>query len=236
MGKKYEEALKKVDPHREYHLREALEILKDIHPANFDETVELHLQLGIDPRRSDQIVRGKIVFPHPGVRPKKVLVVATGEDAEKAREAGADEVYGEEFVEKVQKGWKGWKKFDVILATPQVMRFLAKVARVIGPSGMMPDTKSGRVTQKIAEVVKEYKQGRIDFRNDKTGNLHIPVGKVSMGVDEIIDNIFTAMDVVTKAKPANMKGRYIRAAYVCTTMSPALKVSLDTLTKLKKAS
>ncbi len=231
MGKKYTAALARV-AQRPYILEDALALLKEIAYANFDETVELAMRLGVDPRRADQIVRGAVTLPHGTGKTKRVLAVVSGEKATEAREAGADSVLSpEEAVERIQQGWL---EFDAVVATPDAMRMLGRVGRILGPRGLMPSPKTGTVTNDPAAAIREIKAGRVEFRVDKTGNVHIPVGKKSFPIDHLRDNILTAIDAVLRAKPPAARGKYIRRAYVSTTMSPSVEIDInEILTRIR---
>ena len=230
MGKKYAEALAKVEP-RVYRLDEALALVKELAFANFDETVELHVRLGVDPRKADQMVRGAVALPKGTGKTVRVLVVATGEKAIEAQEAGADYVEGPEVVEKIQNGWLD---FDVVVATPDMMRHLGRVGKILGPRGLMPSPKTGTVTMDVTRTLKEIKAGRVEFRVDKTANLHVPIGKKSFPVEDLVENALAVFDAVWRAKPASARGRYFRRAYVCTTMSPSVELDLNDIAERLK--
>ena len=230
MGKKYAEALAKVES-RTYRLDEALALVKELAYANFDETVELHMRLGVDPRKADQMVRGAVGLPKGTGKTVRVLVVATGEKAIEAQEAGADYVEGPEVVEKIQNGWLD---FDVVVATPDMMRHLGRVGKILGPRGLMPSPKTGTVTMDVARTLKEIKAGRVEFRVDKTANLHVPIGKKSFPVEDLVENALAVFDAVWRAKPASARGRYFRRAYVCTTMSPSVELDLNDIAERLK--
>ncbi len=226
-GKKYREAAAKVEQ-RPYALEEALDLVKQTAWADFDETVEIAMRLGVNPRHADQMVRGTVVLPHGTGKTRRVLVVTEGPKQKEAEEAGADFVMAaEEAVEKIQGGWLD---FDAVVATPDMMRHLSKVGRVLGPRGLMPNPKSGTVTQDVAEAVRQIKAGRVEFRVDKTAIIHAPVGKVSFPQDKLVENARTIVDAVMKARPAAAKGRYVHSVHVCSTMGPGVQVdpvSLD---------
>lgn len=226
-GKKYLEARLKVDREKRYPLREAVELLKELSYAKFDETVELAVRLGVDPRKPEEMVRGSVVLPHGTGKEVRVLVFAKGEKEKEAREAGADHVGGEELAEKIEK--EGWLEFDKVVATPDMMKVVSRLGRILGPRGLMPSSKTGTVTFDVAKVVKELKSGRIEYKVDKYGNVHVPVGKVSFGSEKIYENIVTVLDSIMRAKPATSKGTYIRSITVSTTMSPGVKVSPESL-------
>lgn len=220
--KKYAAAAAQVQP-RDYTLEEAIPLVQKVKFAKFDETVELHMRLGVDPKHADQMVRGTIVLPNGLGKSKKVLVLAVGEKQREAQEAGADYVGGEELVTKIQT--ENWIDYDAVIATPDMMRSVGKLGKVLGPRGLMPNPKTGTVTTDVAQAVKEVKAGKVEFRVDKTGVIHCPVGKVSFGSDKLVENASTLIQAVIKAKPAAAKGKYVKSATVCSTMGPG--VSLD---------
>jgi large subunit ribosomal protein L1 len=222
-GKKYQSALKQVEA-REYSLEEAVPLLKKIKYAKFDETVEVHMRLGVDPKHADQMVRGTVVMPNGLGKSKKVLVVASGDKLREAEEAGADFVGGEDMVNKIQS--EGWTDFDAMIATPDMMRSVGKLGKILGPRGLMPNPKTGTVTVDVAKAVKEVKAGKVEFRVDKTGIIHAPVGKVSFETDKLVENAASLISAVIKAKPAVAKGKYVKHATICSTMGPG--VSVDT--------
>ena len=220
-GKKYQSAQKQVEA-REYQLEEAVPLLKKIKFAKFDETVEVHMRLGVDPKHADQMVRGTIVMPHGLGKSKKVLVVASGDKQKEAMDAGADFVGGEDMVNKIQS--ESWTDFDAMIATPDMMRSVGKLGKILGPRGLMPNPKTGTVTQNVAQAVKEVKAGKVEFRVDKTGIIHAPVGKISFEAEKLIENAASLISAVIKAKPAVAKGKYVRSATLCSTMSPGLAI------------
>jgi large subunit ribosomal protein L1 len=224
-SKKYLQAKAKLQP-KKYQLREALELLKDMHFTKFDETVELAMRLGVDPRHADQMVRGTVLLPHGTGKTKRVLVVAAGDAAKEAEEAGADYVMGEEAVEKIQSGWLD---FDAVVATPDMMRHLSKLGKILGPRGLMPNPKTGTVTTEVGKAVKEIKAGKVEFRVDKTGIVHAPLGKLSFPVDHLEENAQTLISAVLKAKPAAAKGKYVHSAVLSSTMSPGVPLDLAQL-------
>src|SRR5438034_1583729 len=220
-GKKYTAAAEKIE-HRPYQLDEAMQLLKEVSYAKFNETVELSMLLGVDPKQADQMVRGTTVLPHGTGQTKRVLVIAQGDKQREAQEAGADMVGGDDMVEKIQGGWVD---FDAVIATPDMMRSVGKLGKVLGPRGLMPNPKTGTVTTDVAKAIKEIKAGKVEFRVDKTGIIHSPVGKLSFSKDKLIENASTLIQAVLKAKPAAAKGKYVKTATVCSTMSPG--VALD---------
>uniref|UniRef100_A0A7C4JRI0 Large ribosomal subunit protein uL1 n=2 Tax=Thermodesulfobacterium geofontis TaxID=1295609 RepID=A0A7C4JRI0_9BACT len=220
-GKKYREALAKVDRTKRYTFEEAVKLALDTSYANFDETVEVAVNLGVDPRHADQMVRGSVVLPHGTGKPVKVLVFAKGEKAKEAMEAGADYVGDEDLIQKIQEGWL---EFDKVVATPDMMPQLGKIGKILGPRGLMPSTKTGTVTFDIAKAVKEIKAGKVDFKVDRAGVVHAPVGKVSFGEKKILENLAAFFEALLKAKPSAAKGQYIRGVTISTTMGPGIKV------------
>lgn len=219
-GRKFQEAVATIDRARLYEAREAAEAVKAAAFAKFDESVDLAVNLGVDPRHADQIVRGTVVLPHGTGKSVRVLVIAQGDKAKEAEEASADFV-GPEFITKIKEGWLD---VDVIIATPDMMGQVGPLGRVLGPRGLMPNPKSGTVTMDVARAVRDVKAGKIEFRVDKTGNLHAPVGKVSFSVDQLQENITAFMEAVVRAKPAAAKGTYIRSVTVSSTMGPGVHV------------
>src|SRR5437899_6197172 len=210
--------------HRQYPLTEAVPLLQKVKFAKFDETVEVTLRLGVDPKHADQMVRGTVVLPHGLGKSKKVLVITSGEKVREAEGAGADFVGGEDMVEKIQK--QNWTDFDAVIATPDMMKSVGKLGKVLGPRGLMPNPKTGTVTFDVANAVKEIKAGKVEFRTDKTALIHVPVGKISFTSDKLVENATAVIASVIKAKPAAAKGKYIRGAYISSTMGPG--VSIDT--------
>ncbi len=221
-GKKYTAASEEVGS-KPYTLELAVPLVKKVKFAKFDETVELHMRLGVDPKHADQMVRGTVVLPNGLGKSKKVLVIASGDKLREATEAGADIVGGEEMVTKIQT--ENWTDFDAVIATPDMMRSVGKLGKVLGPRGLMPNPKTGTVTVDVATAVREVKAGKVEFRVDKTGVIHVPFGKVSFAADKLTENANTLLNAVVKAKPAAAKGKYVRSATICSTMGPG--VSLD---------
>jgi large subunit ribosomal protein L1 len=218
-GKKYRAAAEKVDHARKYNLDDAVKTLKEIAFAKFDETVELTIWLGVDPRKADQLVRGTIVLPHGLGKSKTVLVIAQGDKLREAEEAGADLVGGEDMVNKI-KG--GWLDFDAVIATPDMMRLVGGLGKVLGPRGLMPNPKTGTVTFDVKTAVKETKAGKVEYRVDKTGVIHTAVGKVSFEENKIADNARSLIEAVVKAKPSTAKGKYMKKVNLAATMSPGI--------------
>src|SRR5205809_7871919 len=218
-GKKYLAAAEKIEPGKRHTLDEAISKLKEIAFAKFDETVELTMWLGVDPRKADQLVRGTLVLPHGLGRSKTVLVIAQGEKIKEAEEAGADLVGGQDMVDKI-KG--GWLEFDAVIATPDMMRLVGGLGKVLGPRGLMPNPKTGTVTFDVKTAVKETKAGKVEYRVDKTGVIHVPVGKISFDADKIRDNAKSLLEAVVKAKPSTAKGKYMKKVNLAATMSPGV--------------
>ena len=218
-GKKYRAAFEKVEPEKRYALADAITLLKEIAFANFDETVELTMWLGVDPRKADQLVRGTLVLPNGLGKTQTVAVIAVGDKASEAEEAGADIVGGDELVDKI-KG--GWLEFDTLITTPNMMGKVGPLGRVLGPRGLMPNPKTGTVTMDVAKAVEEAKAGKVEYRVDKTGVIHTPVGKVSFDNDKIEENTRALINAVMRAKPATSKGRYVKKVNIAATMSPGI--------------
>jgi large subunit ribosomal protein L1 len=230
-GKKYTAASAQVES-RPYRLEDAIPLVQKIKYSKFDETVEVHMRLGVDPKHADQMVRGTVVLPNGLGKSKRVVVVASGDKIREAEAAGADFFGGEELVEKIQK--EGWLDFDAVVATPDMMRSMAKLGKILGPRGLMPNPKTGTVTQDVAKAVTEVKAGKVEFRVDKTGVIHAPLGRVSFDTAKLLENANTLIQAVLKAKPAAAKGKYVRSATVCSTMGPG--VALDvTVYNLRQA-
>jgi large subunit ribosomal protein L1 len=222
-GKRYREALKLVDAKKIYPLNEAVAILKKMPKAKFDETVTLAFKLGVDPKQSDQMVRGTCPLPHGSGKKVRVVVFAKGAQAQAAKDAGADEVGFEEMVKKVQGGWTD---FDVAIATPDAMQEVRKLGKVLGPKGLMPNPKTGTVTEDTGKAVKEFQAGRVEFKIDKAANVHVPFGKASFAEKALVDNAHSVISAVLHAKPATAKGHYVQSCTLAASMSPGLKVEI----------
>ncbi|CCZ55632.1 50S ribosomal protein L1 [Clostridium sp. CAG:1219] len=222
MSKRMNEAAKLVDKSKLYDISEALDLALKMPKAKFDETVEVHVKLGVDSKQADQQVRGVIVLPHGTGKSKKVLVLAKGEKAEAAKAAGADFVGDDDMIQKIQS--ENWLDFDTVVATPDMMASLGKVAKILGPKGLMPNPKSGTVTMDTAKAVSEIKAGKIEYRLDKTNIIHCSIGKVSFGVEKLKENYQTLLDAIVKAKPAAAKGTYLKSIAISTTMGAGIKV------------
>ncbi|WP_459130208.1 50S ribosomal protein L1 [Guggenheimella bovis] len=223
MGKRVADNMKLVDTHKTYEVKEAVAILKQMKPAKFDETVELHFRLGVDGRHADQQIRGAIVLPHGTGKTQKVLVIAKGDKATEAQEAGADFVGAEDMIEKIQK--ENWFEYDVIVATPDMMGLIGRLGRVLGPKGLMPNPKSGTVTFDIKRAVEEIKLGKVEYRLDKSNMVHVVVGKLSFEADKLAENIEAMLDAIVKAKPAAAKGQYMKNVSLTSTMGPGIKLN-----------
>jgi large subunit ribosomal protein L1 len=220
-SKQYRSVAEKIDRTKEYSMDAAIQILKDGAKSKFDQTLELHMRLGVDPKYSDQVVRGNVVLPHGTGKKVSILVFAKGELEKAATAAGADFVGAEELVTKIQGGWTD---FDAVIATPDMMPLVGKVARILGPRGLMPSPKAGTVTVNVAQVIKELKAGKIAYRVDKGGNVHAPFGKTSFTVAQLSENVHSVLESVVKAKPATAKGVYVRSITIASTMSPGVRI------------
>ncbi|MGX6978479.1 50S ribosomal protein L1 [Vagococcus elongatus] len=225
-GKKMQEALKKVDNTKNYELAEAIALVKEIDFAKFDATVEVAYRLSVDPKKADQQIRGAVVLPNGTGKTQSVLVFAKGDKAKEAEAAGADYVGEADLVEKIQGGWFD---FDVVVATPDMMAEVGKLGRVLGPKGLMPNPKTGTVTMDVAKAVEEVKAGKVTYRVDPQGNVHMPMGKVSFSDEKLLENFQTIHDVILKAKPASAKGNYIKNLVITTTLGPGVKVDAQSL-------
>lgn len=229
-GKKYAGAAEHVEAGKQYSPREAFDILPKLSFANFDETVEIAIRLGVNPRHADQMVRGAVVLPHGTGKEARVLVFARGDKANEAREAGADYVGAEELAEKIQEGWLD---FDRAVATPDMMSVVGRLGRILGPRGLMPNPKSGTVTNDVEPAVKEIKQGKVEFRTERGGIVHGVLGKVSFGAEKLLNNFYTFMDTIIRARPPGAKGRYVRNVTVSSTMGPGISIDVTQVTKVE---
>jgi large subunit ribosomal protein L1 len=224
-GKKYQASAKLVDKPK-YVLTEAMPVLKKTSFAKFDETVEIAIRLGVDPKHADQMVRGTVVLPHGLGKSKRVIVIGSGDKVREGREAGADESGGEDLVTRIQGGWMD---FDAVIATPDMMKSVGRLGKVLGPRGLMPNPKTGTVTVDVARAVKEVKAGKVEFRVDKTGIIHCPVGKVSFDAEKLAENAGALISSVVKAKPASAKGKYVKSIVVSSTMGPGVAIDLESV-------
>ena len=229
-GKKYEAARKQV-PDRAHTIEEAVPLLQKVKFSKFDETVEMAVRLGVDPKHSDQMVRGTVVLPHGLGRSKRVLVIAGGDKQREAREAGADEVGGEEIVDKIIGGWMD---FDAVVATPDMMRAVGKLGKVLGPRGLMPNPKTGTVTPDVTKAVNEIKAGKVEFRVDKAGIVHAPIGKISFDTGNLVANAIALMESIVKAKPSAAKGKYLKSVTLTSTMGPGVLIDTAHLDQVVK--
>jgi large subunit ribosomal protein L1 len=220
-GKKFSAARAQVNRERNYSIEDAVPLVQKVKFAKFDETVEISLRLGVDPKHADQMVRGTVVLPHGLGKTKRVLAIASGEKQQEAQEAGADVVGGEEMVEKIQGGFMD---FDAVVATPDMMRAVGKLGKVLGPRGLMPNPKTGTVSAEIGKAIKEIKAGKVEFRVDKTGIIHAPVGKTSFKTDSLVANAHALVDSIVKAKPSAAKGKYLRSVTLSSTMGPGIRI------------
>ena len=223
-GKRYLEAVKLIEKNKAYEVQEAMDIVLKTGTAKFDETVELHMRLGVDPKHADQQVRGVVVLPNGTGKSVRVLVIAKGAKADEAVAAGAEYVGAEEMISKIQN--EGWFDFDVCVATPDMMGLVGRIARLLGPKGLMPNPKSGTVTMDVTKAIKEIKAGKVEYRLDKTAIIHVPVGKKSFGAEKLIENMNVVVEAIQKAKPAAAKGTYIKSVNIATTMGPGVKVNI----------
>ncbi len=224
-GKKFQAAAAQVQK-RPYSLEEAVPLVQKIKFTKFDETVEVHMRLGVDPKHADQMVRGTIVLPNGLGRSKKVLVIASGDKLREAEAAGADFFGGEEMVTRIQS--ENWTDYDAVIATPDMMRSVGRLGKVLGPRGLMPNPKTGTVTQDVTTAIREVKAGKVEFRVDKTGVIHAPVGKVGFATDKLLENASTLIQAVVRAKPSAAKGKYVKSVTVCSTMGPGIPLDVTT--------
>lgn len=221
-GKNYIESSKIIDKSKVYDSAEALQLVVDTAKAKFDETIELHVKLGVDPRHADQQVRGVVVLPNGTGKKIKVLVIAKGDKADAAQKAGADYVGAEEYIAKIQN--ENWFDFDVIVTTPDMMGALGRIAKILGPKGLMPNPKSGTVTPDVTKAIADIKAGKVEYRLDKSAIIHVTIGKKSFGAQKLLENFDTVMEAIVKAKPAAAKGQYVKSVFVASTMGPSVKV------------
>ena len=226
-GKKYDNAVKSLEQ-REYDLPDAVSTIKKVAFAKFDETLEVSMRLGVNPKHADQMVRGTVVLPHGLGKSKRVVVITSAEKAKEAQDAGADEVGGEDLVDKISKGYLD---YDAVIATPDMMKFVGRLGKILGPRGLMPNPKTGTVTTEVSKAVNEIKAGRVEFRVDKGGVVHAPVGKLSFNEEKLTENASAFIDAVSKAKPAASKGKYIHSICAASTMGPGLMISLGSVEK-----
>lgn len=226
MAKKLTAAKEKIEKAKEYSLDDAVSTIKEVTYAKFDETLELALNLGVDPRKSDQMVRGSVVLPHGTGKKVRVLVFAKGEKEKEATDAGADHVGAEDMIEKINKGWF---EFDKVVATPDVMSLVGRLGKILGPRGLMPNPKLGTVTFDVAKAIKEIKAGKVEFRTEKAGVVHVSFGKVSFDQQKLVENAKAIIDSVMKAKPSSSKGKYIKKIHMSSTMGPSLKIDVNSV-------
>jgi len=229
-GKKYQAARQQV-PNRPHKIEEAVPLLQKVKYTKFDETVEMAVRLGVDPKHSDQLVRGTVVLPHGLGKTKKVLVIANAEKQREAKDAGADEIGGEELVERINGGWMD---FDAVVATPDMMRAVSRLGKVLGPRGLMPNPKTGTVTLDVTKAVQEIKAGKVEFRVDKAGIVHAPIGKISFAAERLVANAHALMDNIVKAKPAAAKGKYLKTVTMSSTMGPGVDIDTSHIDELVK--
>ncbi len=231
-GKKYLSKLENLDKDKMLSPAEAIKWIKENHFANFDESIDISMNLGVDPRKADQIVRGTIVLPNGTGKVQKVLVFAQGEKANEAKEAGADYVGGEDLVEKISKGWLD---FGVCIAAPDMMKHVGKIGKILGPRKLMPNPKSGTVTFELKKAVEDSKKGRLEFRTDRNGVIHCTIGRVSFGLKELVENYTALIDAIIKSKPSTAKGKYIKSIYISSTMSPGIRIDPNKNTEVTEA-
>jgi large subunit ribosomal protein L1 len=232
-GRKYNEAAKKIERDKRYLLEDAIKLVVDTKTAKFDETVEMAIRLGVDPRQADQNVRGTVVMPNGTGRSVRVLVLAKGDKEREAREAGADYVGGEDLIKKIQE--EGWLEFERVIATPDIMGMVGRIGKILGPRGLMPNPKIGTVTFDVAKAVAEVKAGKVDYRVDKAGVIHAPIGKVSFGGNKLAENAHALLSAVVRAKPSSAKGNYVLSVAVSSTMGPGVRVDTGSASKMAAA-
>jgi len=233
-GKKYQEALKLVDRSKTYSPEEAIELAKQTSYSNFDASIDLHLRMNLDPRRADQQIRGTVLLPHGSGKTVRILVFAEGEAAKTAEEAGADYVGSDELIQKIQGGWFD---FDIAMAIPQMMRKVGRLGKILGPRGLMPNPKTGTVVQPddLPRAIAEARQGRVEYRLDKTGNIHLSIGKASFSTEQLLGNLAAVLDAIVRAKPSGAKGQYIKKITLTSTMGPGIKMDINQALALKPA-
>lgn len=231
-GKKYRKAAELVEKDREYAPQEGVDLVKKVSTTNFDGTVELHMRLGVDPRHADQVVRGTTVLPHGTGRQQRIVAFAQGDKAREAEEAGADVVGAEDLAKRIQDGWLD---FDVAVATPDMMRVVSGLGRVLGPRGLMPNPRTGTVTNDIGQAIEEIKKGRVEFRVDRTGIIHVPIGKVSFEEQQLLDNLSAMVEAIVRAKPSGAKGTYVRSITLSPTMGPGVTLNAGETQALQSA-
>jgi large subunit ribosomal protein L1 len=232
-GRKYDEAASKIDRDKRYSLEDAIKLVVDTKTAKFDETVEMAIRLGVDPRQADQNVRGTVVMPNGTGRSVRVLVLAKGDKEREAHEAGADYVGGEDLIKKIQE--EGWLEFERVIATPDIMGMVGRIGKILGPRGLMPNPKIGTVTFDVAKAVAEVKAGKVDYRVDKAGVIHAPIGKVSFGGNKLAENAHALLSAVVRAKPSSAKGNYVLSVAVSSTMGPGVRVDTGSASKMAAA-
>jgi len=223
MGKRYDALLTKVEKGKSYDLDEAFKVIKELGTAKFDESVEVHIKLNIDPKKTDQTIRTSVLLPHGIGKTKRVLAFVKGEKVKEAQDAGADYIGDQETIEKILKGWLD---FDSVIATPDMMPVISKLGKVLGPRGLMPNAKTGTVTMDVERVIKEIKMGKIEIKTDKLGNIHCNIGKVSFPEDKLKENFLSLIDAIIKSKPSSVKGQFIKSIYLSTTIGPSLKLDV----------
>lgn len=231
-GKKYREAMKLVEPDKAYEPGEGVELVRRVSITNFDGTVELSMRLGVDPRHADQVVRGVAVLPHGTGKQLRIIAFAQGDKMREAEEAGADVVGGDDLAKRIQEGWLD---FDVVVATPDMMGTVGKLGRVLGPRGLMPNPKTGTVTADISHAIDEIRKGRVEFRVDRSGIIHVPIGKVSFEAQQLLDNLATMVDAIVRAKPSGARGQYVRSVSLSPTMGPGVMLDTAAAAALKSA-
>uniref|UniRef100_A0A7C4Y4Q8 Large ribosomal subunit protein uL1 n=1 Tax=candidate division WOR-3 bacterium TaxID=2052148 RepID=A0A7C4Y4Q8_UNCW3 len=229
-SKRYEALIKKYNPQETYSLKEGVEILKNLGSCKFDESVEIHIKLNVDPKKTDQLIRGAVELPYGTGKKVRILAITTGENVKKAEEAGADYVGGDDVIEKIKQGWLD---FDVVVATPDMMPKLGQIGKILGPRGLMPSPKSGTVSQDIAGAIKSLKKGKVTYKTDKTGVIHSAIGKVSFSTEQIYENAKEFIKEIFRSRPQNVKGEFVKSVYLATTMSPSVKLDVNELRNIR---